>query len=797
MRPIQLELEGFTSFRERATLDFSELSLFAVTGPTGAGKSSLVDAMIFALYGQVPRVGRVYRQLISHGADRLRVRFDFATGQERFRIVRTAVARGNRSQVRLERLEGERAHPIADRVRDIEREVRRIIGLDYDAFVRSVVLPQGQSDAFLKGEPEQRRKILVSLLSLGVYEEMHGIANRRALDARREADFIASQLASDFDDVTSERLAAVTGDIAAIDEELSELGRRLDIVELAVAVARRLGESRRDAQRLRRESEVLVSRATTDERELERVDVRRREIDARLEKLHRELDEAWPDAERRERLVGIEARLSEIVHTERRLSASRVELEQARADSARAEASAAEAARRTTHTDRALRKAERVVEAERDRREDALTRHAAHRVRGSLEKGEACPVCGETIAKLPRRKQPRDLAEADAALRSVQQLLDRARAAADEARSKRDGLRGALEGHRAPVDRLAAQVEFDTGEIARLAESIEPVPADDSSWAIRLERVRAERRPLEAALSDREGMERERVALGRESTTAATAVAKVEARRDEAARRRGELSRALKLASGQERKAGDDLVALVGDPLFAQVEKRSELDAPGFEALRRKLGERRAELSTGRGRAEAERERIESTRARVSELESRHAVLKRHAASSGALAGHLKANQFIGFVLEEALRVLAEDGSRHLQNLSMGRYSLGNDDQEFCVVDHWNADCVRSVRTLSGGESFIASLALALALAERVADLSAHGRADATECLFLDEGFSTLDSEALDQVLQAIEALQRDDRVVGVVTHVSALAERLPARVEVTPSPGGARLRVA
>ena len=683
-------------------------------------------------------------------------------------------------------------------VRDIEREVPRIIGLDYDAFVRSVVLPQGQSDAFLKGEPEQRRKILVSLLSLGVYEEMHTIANRRALDTRREAEFIGSQLASDFAEVTPERLAAVTGDVSAIGEELSEVGRRLEVVDLAVAVARRLAESRREAKRLRRESEELVSRDATDERELESLDGRRREIDARLEKLECELDKVRPDSERREWLVDMEGRLSEIVHSERRLSASCVALEEARADCGRAEAGAAEAVKRATRTDRVLRKAEAAVETERERREGALTRHAAHRVRVSLEKGEACPVCGETIARLPRREEPPELAEADAALRTEQQQLERARATADEARSKRDEARGTLEGQRAAVDRFAAQLESETDAIVRLAKAIEPTEAgDDASWATRLDSVRTERRPLEAALSDRAGKERERLALGRESTQAATAVASVEARREEAARRRGELSRALEQTSRRQREARDDLAALVDDPLFSSTERGPELDVVGFEALRRQLEERRAQLAAKSARADAERERIERALARVSELESRLATLKSDASLSGALAGHLKANQFIGFVLEEALRVLAEDGSRHLQSLSMGRYSLGNDDQDFCVVDHWNADCVRSVRTLSGGESFVASLALALALAERVADLSAHGRADATESLFLDEGFSTLDPEALDQVLQALEALQRGDRVVGVVTHVPGLAERLPARVEVAPSPRGARLRVA
>ncbi len=102
------------------------------------------------------------------------------------------------------------------------------------------------------------------------------------------------------------------------------------------------------------------------------------------------------------------------------------------------------------------------------------------------------------------------------------------------------------------------------------------------------------------------------------------------------------------------------------------------------------------------------------------------------------------------------------------------------------MVDHWSGDSVRSVRTLSGGETFLASLALALALAESLAELSTGGRAaEALESLFLDEGFGTLDSETLDVVVGALDALHGGRRLVGIVTHVRELAERLPARLEV------------
>jgi DNA repair protein SbcC/Rad50 len=108
----------------------------------------------------------------------------------------------------------------------------------------------------------------------------------------------------------------------------------------------------------------------------------------------------------------------------------------------------------------------------------------------------------------------------------------------------------------------------------------------------------------------------------------------------------------------------------------------------------------------------------------------------------------LGANNLQTYLLGDAMRVLVEDGSVHLQRLSDGRYRLRAEDLDFHVIDAWNGDAARSVKTLSGGETFLTSLALALALAERLADLAAgaHGH-EALESLFVDEGFGALDTE--------------------------------------------------
>jgi exonuclease SbcC len=102
---------------------------------------------------------------------------------------------------------------------------------------------------------------------------------------------------------------------------------------------------------------------------------------------------------------------------------------------------------------------------------------------------------------------------------------------------------------------------------------------------------------------------------------------------------------------------------------------------------------------------------------------------------------------------------------------------------------------MRTVKTLSGGETFLASLALALALAERIPELSA-GKETRLESLFLDEGFGALDAETLEVAGRALDALHSEERLVGVITHVEELAERLPARVQVIKEPDGSRLEV-
>lgn len=132
---------------------------------------------------------------------------------------------------------------------------------------------------------------------------------------------------------------------------------------------------------------------------------------------------------------------------------------------------------------------------------------------------------------------------------------------------------------------------------------------------------------------------------------------------------------------------------------------------------------------------------------------------------------------------------MAAAASLHLAELSDDRYRLVCRDDDFLVIDGWTGDEERSVRTLSGGETFLASLALALGLAEQVRALSVSPRARLYS-LFLDEGFGSLDADTLETATNAVERLAGDGRLVGVITHLTALSDQF-TRIEVIKTPKG------
>ncbi len=210
--------------------------------------------------------------------------------------------------------------------------------------------------------------------------------------------------------------------------------------------------------------------------------------------------------------------------------------------------------------------------------------------------------------------------------------------------------------------------------------------------------------------------------------------------------------------------------AAVREQKAALVELKTSLDA-----LKKQIGGKKSDLS-----------RMQQQIGRKRELMKSKAELDQQTDLWEQLSADLKGDRFQDFLLEHYQAGLLSRASELIRELSQGRYLLRLEDGEYKVLDRWT-ETLRPVRTLSGGESFMASLSLALSLSEHLS----RGRIGA---LFLDEGFGTLDAETLEQVACVLEALPTQGRLVGIVTHVEALAERLPARLMVEKSPAGSKV---
>jgi exonuclease SbcC len=208
-----------------------------------------------------------------------------------------------------------------------------------------------------------------------------------------------------------------------------------------------------------------------------------------------------------------------------------------------------------------------------------------------------------------------------------------------------------------------------------------------------------------------------------------------------------------------------DVAPAPGRPLAAEAPVAAAAALERARGSAARLDERRADAA----RLAVERD----------EAQSAHQV-------ANMLARLLRSERFPRWLVASALDTLVVDASRRLSELSGGQFELTHADGEFLVVDHADADTRRPVKTLSGGETFQASLSLALALSEQLSGLAAAGAAR-LDSIFLDEGFGTLDEANLELVAGTLENLASlGDRMVGVITHVPALAERVPVRYVVS-----------
>ncbi|MGH1493403.1 MAG: AAA family ATPase [Acidimicrobiales bacterium] len=809
MRPRRLELEGFSTFRDRVCLDFDGLDLVAFTGATGAGKSTLIDAITFALYGSVARydnkglVAPVIHQLVNQA----RVRLDFESGGKTYIATRVVKRRNSKtggadsaatSDARLELvISGTGSSDsgssdavelettvLAGDVKELNAAIEDLLGLDFRQFTRTVVLPQGDFAAFLRDEPANRDKLLQRLLDLGIYERMGQLARSEAKRAGHQAEILNDQIQRNpaLPDADFEALTAKTAALAAartVAEQkvgvLVELDGRLDPMRVEVRAI--------DDGIARLELVELPDSLPGLDRDLQQAVEKRSDCEEALVLARKVRDDAFATFDG----MADKGELIRALSLVEQLAESREDLERLHASASETAELAARATAEQSAVDEAVALAEAAARAAR------LSADAAGWT-AVLAVGEPCPVCHRDVETVPDHDAASELEQAEANLKQLQ--LESKQLAKQV--SKMLGIEAAsvkeIDRHGERIDLLELQLSTKNGpsDPALIATEIEKVEsaeveyrtaaaasgelesrlstaADEESWIRRtLESMQQQLSTLRDSVADLEPPPLVHQSLvddydtmhrwAKDHTAALT-------------ERRAELA-------AEGKKIAAERGELVGE--LAALSQSVDIDCEVTE-LTATLTEALAEAKAAVTAAEQRRAEHSETLAQVEELNSERVL-------NDAMGRHLRAGGFGSWLLSEALDNIVAKATIWLLQLSNNQYSLVAGEKNFVIVDHNNADESRDVRTLSGGETFLASLALALALSDSIAEL-APVDSPRLESMFLDEGFGTLDSGTLDLVAGAIEELASTGRMIGIVTHVNDLAERMPARFEVTKGP--------
>lgn len=733
MKPLSLYIEGINSFTDGQTVDFEAAgrdNIFCISGSTGSGKTTVLDAMILALYPNHSERG-LLSDYINLRCERGVIVFRFELDGEIYETTRVLSRKTNKNSFVL-RLRGEAIAEGNDAFSLIESK----IGLSAADFTHVVVLQQGAFAKFLKAKKSERIALISRLFRLERFDKLGSKfgAKKTALEGEIAA---CDSVIDAFSHATAEALKQLNEDKAACESELALLKKRADGARAeAEKISALYAEYAKQAV-LKKEIEQLAAVERENGESLKKGE----QFVFELNKTEGELikREGGKDAllARRAEIRQALSLLSELEKKQALLSRDERENERLFTVAAKAKEQAERDEKALSLLDESIRSAQ--------------AQNAVAAIKSVLTDGDECPICGGTYrCKTHFSAQSEDGGE----LIKMQQERKALQLQTEKSRAEAAALTGRAEAAKKQIEKSRAEYALEQKSLT------EKVGADGEKTLAAIERELSEIADERAKINDKKRRADERLLALRSSL--ATAQAALAAKR------------AL-IKDAQPVSEADYLAA------------RTAADALSSEVM-----EKSARL--GALTSALEKTRIDCEKRLAAQ--KRRTEIKKQYDRYALLASLFYRNGFSEFVAAEFVKDFTVAASAQLGRLTGGKYSLtyeegDGDKTDFAIYDFLSGNEKRSVKTLSGGETFLASLSLAIAISQ---ELSAS---KAFNFFFIDEGFGTLSPDAIDLVVAALETLSADC-LVGVITHRSELIERIPSVIEVTPATedDGSRIRL-
>ena len=905
MRPLKLTMSAFGPYAGRTTVDFDALGttgLYLITGDTGAGKTTIFDAIAYALYGEASgetRESSMLRSKYAGPETPTFVELTFANGGERYTVRRNPEytrpkTRGTGTTV--QKADAELTMPdgrVITKTREVTAAVTEVIGVDRAQFSRIAMIAQGEFRRLLLAQTDERKAIFRQIFRTGKYLALQNRLKDDAAALEKRCGELVTALRS-----TAETIGCDDPDALPDAEDTDALLTALDALIDADADARTqtnmkheqakaqhaqvltdLGKAQAveqaraelktaEAELLQAQREQAAARTALDTAEAEQPHMAQRLQDALSQYEQLDKQRAQAKAARKaleEKTAALECARAQAQATEQTCKSAHEQLAEqpklavAAEQTAQEQKAAEQRCKALTELDRQRKRRaglqEKFADAQSEYTRAAEAAQAALAHYSALDRayldaqagilartltpGQPCPVCGATEHPCPA-----------AAPEQTPDAAARKRAKADSERAQRDAearsaeaaaLRGQLTAVREALETACAALTppLDPETLVQTLPALQEKAAQDArGCAGRLAEQRAQLDKLQAladGLSAQEAaLQQQRDAIRAGETDCAARAARCDELDAAAANRAAELPyadsnaakaaltqvqtqhealrQALDTAQKQHAAAQAKCAQLRGKiaTLHTQADAAPAADIAALQAQCDALSARTDVLQAQMNALDTRLQQNRTARAKLDtqrqEYDAAHErwqwVHALAATANGAIPGQEKIT--LEAFLQAAYfdRILGRANTR-LLIMSGGQYELRRCERagdnrsqtglELEVVDHYNGTA-RSVKTLSGGETFAASLSLALGLSDEVQS-SAGGVQ--LEAMFVDEGFGSLDSEALQQALTALVGVSGGCRLVGIISHVAELKERIDRQIIVTKDrSGGSRVQV-
>lgn len=852
MIPLHLRISGFLSYRDPVELDFKSFDLACISGHNGAGKSSLLDAITWALFGEARgKSGEVIH--LNQDVRAAEVALTFQHEDNTYRVQRT-LPRNKSTILEFQIRNHDGWRPLTEKTtRDTQARIEQTLRLDYETFVNASFFLQGKADLFTQQNPGKRKEVLSNILGLEMWEEYKNRSAERRKLIERDVDTIQARIAeidlelaeeearkarlteleSLLKQLTSARTAqeTVLESIKMAAAALQEQRKLVDTLNASLERSRAHlagDESRLAAKEADRDSYAdLVNRASEIESAHKQWQKLRKDLEAfnqRASQFHEYERERAPLLEKiaierarleqemellREQEKVISEQSSVVSELTAQISTAQKSLEDA--DAKVAQHAILEVERNTARETQAAMK----VENEALKSEMNQLKERIETLKSA--EGATCPLCGQELSAAHRKS-------------TLKQLEEEGKQKGDRYRANQKAftdLTQEITNYESQITSLAPaeneRIRF-TSEISQLTERLGNLQFTSNEWETsgrkRLKEVEKIIETQKFAIEEHRQLakiDKELAKLGydaaahddlRERENDLRSIEENFSNLKSAKEVSKQIESEIRNLEAEIKERQGEINELERDALVAQTKlEAAQTQSPNLDEAERELFRLRESENKARSELGGAKQRVDvlaTQRARKAEFAKEREMLQQRIVQHKTLERAFGKDGVPALLIEQALPQIEEKANDLLDRLSDGQMSIRfvtqaeyrdkkrDDLRETLEIQISDSAGLRAYEMYSGGEAFRVNFAIRLALSE----ILAQRKGARLQTLVIDEGFGSQDELGRQRLVEAINLVKHDFAKILVITHLDALKDAFPTRIEVEKTERGSRITV-